>query len=105
MAAKSVTTEYVDELIGRIKRGETLKKNTEISSKEFIKRMLPHVKSFVAEGFEYKEIAEFLGHVSAADLKKAVLKEGSDTPKKKERSVKAALVKASAKVKKSRLAA
>lgn len=83
MAAKSITREYVDELVSRIGQGETPKKNTEISAKEFVRQMLPHVKNFVAQGYAYKEIADFIGHVSAADLKKAVAKDTSESQEKK----------------------
>jgi hypothetical protein len=84
MADKIITAEYVADLCRRIGEGETPKK--EISLKEFIRQMLPHVKEFLARGYEYKEIAEFLGHVSAADLKKAVAKDAAETrPKKGEK--------------------
>jgi hypothetical protein len=83
MAAKVITAEYVADLCRRIGEGETPKKNTEISAKEFIGQMMPHVKSFLARGYTYKEIVGFLGHVSVTDLKKAVAREAAATPPKK----------------------
>jgi len=83
MAAKPITAEYAAELCRRIEQGEAPEKNTEISSKEFISRMLPHVKKFLAEGYAYKEIAKFLGHASAADLKKAIAKDAVETGREK----------------------
>jgi hypothetical protein len=100
MAAKNITAEHIADLCRRIEQGETPKRNTAISSKEFVRRMLPHVKNFLAQGYAYKEIAEFLGHVSVADLKKAVAWEGAETPPKKtpgERPAKAAPAKPSGK--------
>ena len=72
---KNITLEYVAGLYARMERGETPRKNTDIAPRDFIRQMLPHVKNFLAQGYTYKEIAEFLGHVSAGDLKKAVAKE------------------------------
>ena len=46
--------------------------------------MLPHVKRFLAEGYTYKEIAKFLGHVSVTDLKKAIAKDATEAGGKKE---------------------
>jgi hypothetical protein len=83
MAAKVITAEYLAEITGRIEQGEKPRKNTEISAKEFTRQMLPHVKNFLAQGFSYKEIAGFLGHVSAADLKKAIGKDTSEEPEEK----------------------
>jgi hypothetical protein len=77
MADKTITDQYVADLCRRIAEGEAPRK--EISLKEFIRQMLPHVKDFLARNYEYKEIAEFLGHVSAADLKKAVAKDAAET--------------------------
>jgi hypothetical protein len=72
---KNIPLEYVAGLYARMERGETPRKNTDIAPRDFIRQMLPHVKNFLAQGYTYKEIAEFLGHVSAGDLKKAVAKE------------------------------
>ncbi|MDR1489582.1 MAG: hypothetical protein LBS65_03720 [Desulfovibrio sp.] len=83
MAAKVITAEYVAEITGRIEQGEKPRKNTEISAKEFIRQMLPHVKNFLAQGFSYKEIAGFLGHVSVADLKKAIVKDTVEAQEEK----------------------
>ncbi len=83
MAAKPITEEYVADLCRRIEEGEEPKKDTEISVKEFTRRMLPHLKEFLTKGYTHKEIAEFFGHVSVADLKKAVAK---DVPEKKPES-------------------
>ena len=75
MSAKKITADYVADLHARIERGETPRKIDELSSKEFIRQMLPHVKNFLVQGYTYKEIAEFFGHVSSGDLKKIVVKE------------------------------
>lgn len=87
MAAKVITVEYVAELCRRIEQGETPKRNTEVSPKEFVRQMLPHVKRFLAMGYTYKEIAEFFGRASVADLKKAVARETPETPPKKAEKV------------------
>ncbi|MDR2818973.1 MAG: hypothetical protein LBB60_00340 [Desulfovibrio sp.] len=83
MTAKIITAEYVADLCRRIEEGELPKKNTEISAKEFVRQMVPHVKIFLAKGYTYKEIAVFFGHVSVTDLKKAVAKEAAATPPEK----------------------
>ncbi|MDR3177091.1 MAG: hypothetical protein LBU06_11245 [Desulfovibrio sp.] len=83
MAAKVITAEHVAEITGRIGQGEKPRKNTEISAKEFVMQMLPHVKNFLEQGFSYKEIAGFLGHVSASDLKKAIVKDTCEAQEKK----------------------
>ena len=84
MAAKPITAEYAAELCQRIEQGGVPEKSTEISFKEFISQVLPYVKKFLAEGYTYKEIAKFLGHVSATDLKKALAKDAMETGRKKE---------------------
>jgi hypothetical protein len=76
MKAKNITVDYVADLCARIERGEKPRKINNLSFEEFIRRMLPHVKNFLAQGYTYKEIAEFFGHISSGDLKKAVAKEG-----------------------------
>ena len=83
MAAKPITAEYVADLCHRIEQGETPQKNTDISRKEFLRQMLPHVENFLAQGYTYKEISTFLGQVSVTDLKKAVAKEDAETARKK----------------------
>jgi hypothetical protein len=83
MPRSPVTAEHVADICRRIAQGETPKRNMELSLKEFTRQMLPHVKDFLAQGYTYKEIAEFLGHVSVADLKKAVARDTSETPPKK----------------------
>jgi len=89
MRAKNITVEYVADLHARIERGESPKKINELSPKEFIREMLPHVKKFLAQGYTHKEIALFLGYISSGDLKKAVAKESlasatATTPKAKQ---------------------
>jgi hypothetical protein len=79
MSTKSISVDYVTALCARIEQGETPQKNNDLSPKEFIRQMLPHVKKFLEQGYTYKEIAEFLGHISSGDLKKAVTKADSDT--------------------------
>lgn len=74
MSAKNIPVDYVEDLCARIGRGETPRKINELSPKEFIRQMLPHVKIFLAQGYTYKEIAEFLGHISSGDLKKTLAK-------------------------------
>ncbi len=71
---KAITKNYLKELCEKIKRGERPCKEDEdfISRKVFIREMMPHIKSFLSEGYSYKEIAVFLEHVSGDDLKKAV---------------------------------
>lgn len=75
MSAQKIAADYVTDLHARIEQGEKPRKINELSSKEFIRQMLPHVQKFLAQGYTYKEIAVFLGHISAGDLKKAVAKE------------------------------
>ena len=75
MSDKRITAYYVTDLHARIAQGETPIKLNELSRKEFILQMLPHVKSFLTRGYTHKEIAEFIGHVSSGDLKKALAKE------------------------------
>jgi hypothetical protein len=84
MSAKNITVDYVTELHARIKRGETPQKIDKLSPKEFIRQMLPHVKSFLTQGYTYKEIADFFGHISSGDLKKAVAKENPAPTEKKQ---------------------
>jgi|GEM_PF-3153244 len=88
MAAKEIiTAEYVAAILNRIAQGETPQKDTSISPKEFTEQMLPHVKAFLVQGYAFKEIAEFIGHVSASDLKKAVKKSLAED-KEREKAVK-----------------
>jgi len=75
MSAKNIPIDYVTDLCVRIGQGERPQKINELSSKEFIRQMLPHVKIFLAQGYTYKEIANFFGHISSGDLKKALAKE------------------------------
>jgi hypothetical protein len=75
MSIRNISIDYVQDLCARIEQGETPRKNDALSPKEFIRQVLPHVKNFLAQGYSYKEIAAFLGHVSHEDLKKAVAKE------------------------------
>jgi len=77
MSAKNIPVDYVTDLCARIGQGERPRKINELSPKEFIRQMLPHVKIFLTQGYTYKEIAEFLGHISSSDLKKALAKEDS----------------------------
>jgi len=91
MGTKIITAEHVANTLKRIEQGETPRKDTKISSKEFAMRMLPHVKRFLAQGYTYKEIAEFLGHIATSDVKKVVEKtlspeekKGKKAPKKPE---------------------
>ena len=74
MGAKIITAEHVANTLKKIEQGEMPKRNTKISQKEFAAQMLPHVKRFLAQGYTYKEVADFLGHITASDLKKAVEK-------------------------------
>jgi hypothetical protein len=75
MSAKNITVEYVEDLCARIEQGEMPRKINALARKEFVRQMLPHVKIFLEQGYTYKEIADFLGHISASDLKKAVAKD------------------------------
>ncbi|MDR2695374.1 MAG: hypothetical protein LBC79_03225 [Deltaproteobacteria bacterium] len=75
MNAKNISVDHVKDLCARIEQGATPRKNEALSPREFIRQMLPHVKKFLAQGYTYKEIAEFLGYISSGDLKKAVAKE------------------------------
>ena len=75
MTAKLISNEYVTELMERMRQGETPKKITGLKPAEFIKLMLPQVKIFLAQSFTHEEIAEFIGHVTESDLKKALDKE------------------------------
>lgn len=79
MTAKMISTEYLNELNLRIEQGERPKKTGEdaMTPKEFIQRMLPHIKTFLVQGYTHKEIAKFLGHVSSEDLKKALEKDAA----------------------------
>jgi DNA-binding transcriptional MerR regulator len=83
MTAKMISKEYLTELNLRIEQGERPKKTGEdaITSKDFLQRMLPHIKTFLAQGYTHKEIAKFMGHVSAEDVKK-VLEKDADALKK-----------------------
>jgi len=72
---KNISVDYVKELCARIEQGETPRKNDALSPGEFIRQLLPHVKKFLAQGYTYKEIADFFGHISSGDLKKAMAKE------------------------------
>ena len=83
MSAKPITADYVADLSRRIEQGETPQKNTDISCREFLIQMLPHVKIFLEQGYTYKEISKFLGQVSVTDLKKAVAKENAETVRAK----------------------
>ena len=78
---KAITKNYVTELCEKIKRGERPGKEDEdfISRKMFIREMMPHIKSFLSEGYSYKEIAVFLEHVSGDYLKKAVAEDAENT--------------------------
>ena len=89
MAAKktTITAEYTVDILNRIAQGETPQKETAISPKEFIGQVLPHAKIFLAQGYEYKEVAKFIGHVSASDLRKAVKKSLAEE-KEREKAVK-----------------
>ena len=82
MSSKNITQEYVNDLCQRIEQGEAPKKSTDVSAKEFVTIMLPHVKNFLAKGFSYEEISAFIGHVSPEKLKKALAKELTVHPKK-----------------------
>lgn len=83
MSAKMITTEYANELSLRIEQGERPRKTGEdaIAPKDFVQRMLPHIKAFLIQGYTHKEIAKFLGHVSGEDLKKAVEKDAATLKK------------------------
>jgi len=71
---KIITPEYLTELLSRIAKGERPQKIVTISQKAFVEQMLPHVKDFLAQDYTYKAIAEFIGHVSVAELRKVVKK-------------------------------
>jgi len=86
MSAKKITVDYVTDLHARIDRGETPRKVNDLSPKEFIQQMLPHVKNFLTQGYTYREIAEFLGHISSSDLKKAVAKSPALAAEKKSKA-------------------
>jgi hypothetical protein len=90
MTARPISAEDLAEVCARIERGEKPEKTNEISSKDFIGRMLPHVKAFLEQGYTYREIAEFLGHVSAGALRKAVAKDAGRAEKKTKQEGKAA---------------
>jgi len=84
MKAKNIPVDYVADLCTRIEQGETPRKSNALAPKEFLRQMLPHAKVFLAQGYTYKEIADFLGHISADDLKKAVAKEAPAPTKGKQ---------------------
>ena len=86
MADKTITAEHVAEVRARIERGEKPRKidENQLSPKEFIQQMLPHVKTFLVQGYTHEEIAEFLGQLSVHDLKKALEKDAPVFTKKKE---------------------
>jgi hypothetical protein len=83
MSVTNISVDYVKDLCARIEQGEKPQKNDTLSPKEFIRQVLPHVKIFLAQGYSYKEIAAFLGHISSGDLKKAVAKEAPAPEAKK----------------------
>ena len=86
MSSKTITAEHVAEVRARIERGEKPRKidDNQVSPKEFIRQMLPHVKTFLVQGYTCEEIAEFLGQVSVRDLKKALEKDAPVFTKKKD---------------------
>lgn len=86
MSSKTIPAEHIADVRARIERGEKPRKMDEnqVSPKEFIQQMLPHVKTFLVQGYTYREIAEFLGQVSVGDLKKALEKDAPVFEKKKE---------------------
>jgi len=90
MGAKIITAEHVANTLKKIEQGEMPKRNTKISQKEFAAQMLPHVKRFLAQGYTYKEIADFLGHITASDLKKAVEKDHPSEEKENKKASKKA---------------
>ena len=96
MSSKSIAADYVADLLHRIGQGEMPQKNAEISLKEFLKQILPHVKQFLAQGYTYKEIAKFLGQVSVTDLKKAVAKDNTESEIEKKASIRKSPAKKSA---------
>ncbi|MDR1945783.1 MAG: hypothetical protein LBQ51_01255 [Desulfovibrio sp.] len=77
---KMVTREYIEELRAGIAQGNKPARAGEgpVSKKEFIRLMLPDVRNFLKEGYACKEIAAFLGHVTADDLKKAVERDAEE---------------------------
>ena len=83
MSAKAISAEYIAGICARIENGETPRKIPEVSLDDFIRQMLPHVRSFLEQGYSHKEIAEFLGYVSAGALRKAVEKDAPRPTEKK----------------------
>jgi hypothetical protein len=72
---KTLTRDYLKETLEKIQAGDKPHKNPEeISKKEFLKALLPHLRSFRKDGYSPKEIAVFVGGVSASDIKKALEK-------------------------------
>jgi len=73
MSKPAITQEYVEHLRANIAKGRKPKKTPIIlSRKAFIKEMLPEISSFLAEGYDYKNIAEFLGPVTPEEVRKVV---------------------------------
>ena len=96
---KIITPEYLAGLLSKIAQGERPQKVSSISQKAFLEQMLPHVKAFLAQDYTYKAIAEFIGHISISDLKKAVKKSLAED-KEREKAVKKEQTKTAQKKKK-----